>query len=605
MDNKPSRPKTALYFILVFLIVFLIFLPSLHNDFINWDDPEYLLNNPHVRTLTLANIRNIFTTTVLGSYHPLTTLSFALQYHFIKLNPYFYHLWNLILHAINAVVVLWLIYLLSGHWRIALLGALLFGIHPLRVESVAWVTERKDVLFSFFYLLSLVFHVYFVSRYPSKKFYFLTLMFFILSLFSKSMAVTMPILLLIIDYHLKRKPCLKLITEKMPFFILSLIFGFIALWAQKVHAVFHKIWMFNFFERILITTYGLISYLVKWVAPVNLCGLYPHPEKINGLLPWPFYSSLFLIPALIYIILITLKFTRVIVFGFLFFISTIFLVLPVISLGHAMMSDRFSYIPSLGLSLILAQGMNYLIEPRIDFLRRLKPLLLSLILGYFVYLSFLSWNYSRVWQNSNSFWSHVLAHFPQETMAYKLRGNYFLERKEYQKAFVDYNTALRLQPNYKEAYNNRGVIYLQAGQYDLALRDFNQTLHIDPNYYQAYLNRGWLYFRRSEYAQALADCGKTLSLKPHNEKAHLCRAQIYIKKKQYNLAIDDFNAILALNPYHAKSYYLRGWAKYLQGYGQEALSDFQEAHLLSPQDNSFVAYHLLSGAQVSSENLSR
>ena len=208
--------KIILSLCLILAIPAISFFPSLKNDFLNWDDPQYVTENKMITELSWRNIETIFDSIYMGHYHPLTLLSYALEYRFFKLNPFAYHLTNLILHLINGLLVFWLIWMLKGGVLTSLVVSLLFGIHPLHVESVAWISERKDLLCSFFFLGSLVVYLTYLKT-RRRRFYFLSLFLFLLSLLSKSMAVTLPLVLVLCDYLLDRKFDRKCLIEKIPF----------------------------------------------------------------------------------------------------------------------------------------------------------------------------------------------------------------------------------------------------------------------------------------------------------------------------------------------------------------------------------------------------
>ena len=256
---------------LILVIVSLSFLPSLKCGLVNWDDDRYLSNTPAVQSLSLTTVKEASTSFFIGHYQPLTILSYALDYHFYKLNPYHYHLTNLILHLLNSLLVFYLIYLLSGNIIVSFITAILFGLHPLHVESVAWVSERKDVLYSFFFLLSCITYLYYLTKGNKHKYYILSLFLFLCSLLSKSMAVTLPLLLLLIDYYLKRKPNKTLLLDKIPYFFLSIIFGIIAIFGVGIRP---KVG-FSLFGALSAASYATVFYLGKLFLPIKLSCLYP------------------------------------------------------------------------------------------------------------------------------------------------------------------------------------------------------------------------------------------------------------------------------------------------------------------------------------------
>jgi len=346
--------KLFLPLIAILFITYLSFSPSIKAGFINWDDNEYVTENPDIRSLSFDNIKKISSSFYVGCYLPITMLSYSIEYHYYKLDPHIYHSVNLILHLINCLLVYWLFILLCRNKFIAFAVALLFGIHPLHVESVAWISERKDLLYSLFFILSLIFYIYYRESEKRDrkilKYYFLSIISFLLSLFSKPMAVSLPIILLLIDYLFHTPIKAKIFTEKISFFLLSLIFGIVAILGQQTAGATSSKSTFALADNILIACHGIILYLYKLIIPINLSAIYPYPKSVM--------SSCILSPFILLIIfggvIYSLKYTRKILFGFLFFLITILPVLKLVPIGYAMIADRYTYIPYLGIFYIIS-----------------------------------------------------------------------------------------------------------------------------------------------------------------------------------------------------------------------------------------------------------
>jgi len=290
---KKNKPVILLLLALLVFSVTLSFLPSIKNDFTNLDDGDYLVNNPLVKDLSLEGIGRIFNPLehIYGTsfnpqlYVPMVTLSYALEYHFFNFNPQAYHSTNLILHLLNVLLVFWMIYLLCGNIYIAFITALIFGIHPLRVESVAWVTERKDVLYAFFYLWAVVCYLYF-KRNSSIILLLGTYILFTFSLLSKPVAVTLLFVLPLCDFYIDKKFTLRSLLNKIPIFIIAAVFALLSQIGTRYLLLDPD---FNFFDYLLIPIYSLVFYIIKIVAPLGLTCLYPYPLKSNGLFPAEFY----------------------------------------------------------------------------------------------------------------------------------------------------------------------------------------------------------------------------------------------------------------------------------------------------------------------------
>ncbi|MFH1321668.1 MAG: hypothetical protein ABII90_13580, partial [Bacteroidota bacterium] len=423
-----STFNNSIILLVILFVTYLSFSPSLDNDFTNWDDPKYLTENIQIKHLSLTNLRNIFSGKDLKgkSYVPLSQLSFALEYHFFRLDPKIYHFNNLLLHLLNTAMVFWLILLLCQKLEVSIITALLFGIHPLHVESVAWLTERKDVLFSFFYMASLISYVlYFTKDKYKPLFYFLTLLLFILSCLAKSSAVILPVILLVIDFFLNRKFNFKSIIDKVPLFVFSFIWGIITTIKNKESIGSFE--TFTFLERMLFAFYGIVNYLYKLIVPVNLSCFYPYPNLIDGRLPIIFYVAPFIVLFLAFLVYKSVKHTKTVMFGALFFLFNVALVLQLLPVGPAVVADRYTYIPYIGLFFIIGQGYSYLQNQKAKKFLILKQVSLIVLIGYIGTLSYLCHDRCKVWKNSHTLWTDMIKKYPDNHKGYLNRGEYYTD----------------------------------------------------------------------------------------------------------------------------------------------------------------------------------
>ncbi|MCH8331481.1 MAG: hypothetical protein IH946_08910, partial [Bacteroidetes bacterium] len=259
---------------LVAVVTFSVLSPSLKNGFTNWDDTAYITDNNDLREFSL---KRIFTENVLGNYHPLTMLTYNVDYQLFGFDPFYYHLDNLVLHSINAGLVFALLFILLGSWWGALIGALLFGVHPMHVESVSWISERKDLLYTMFFVTGLICYLKYQRNqgiWFKDPFYLLALILFLLSLLSKALAVSFPLVLLLLDYIKRREWGKVMWMDKIPFFVLSLLFGVIALVAQSESGSIQTYENYSFIDSFLISCYGLLAYIYKFFIPLQLSNLY-------------------------------------------------------------------------------------------------------------------------------------------------------------------------------------------------------------------------------------------------------------------------------------------------------------------------------------------
>ena len=336
--------------IVLFIISMIAFYPIVKNDFIStWDDSVYIINNQLLHDLSWQGIINIFSygdefQKLINNYHPLTIFSLAFNYKISGLSPASYHLTNMILHGFNAVLAFLFVYLLCRRriWP-ALISGLFFAIHPMHVESVAWISERKDVLYAFFFLAGLIAYLKYLENEKVWKLG-IALFLFIFSCLSKAMAVPFPLILLLIDYLMRRRFSWKLIIEKIPFFIIALIIGFMSVHLQSMSAI-NKFETFTLYQRTMHASYGFIAYILKFFNPSDLSAFYPYPAiTTTGLLPISFriapYICIIVAGLLIWVSTRKGEIPRVIVFGILFYFFTIILVLQFLSVGKAIMADR-------------------------------------------------------------------------------------------------------------------------------------------------------------------------------------------------------------------------------------------------------------------------
>ncbi|MFM7768883.1 MAG: tetratricopeptide repeat protein, partial [Bacteroidota bacterium] len=361
----------------------------------------------------------------------------------------------------NTLLVFILAYVLSSNSLfVAFFTSMVFGIHPMHVESVAWISERKDVLHAFFYLCALlVYYGYHLKGYRSPQWYVYTLVFFILSLLSKATAVTLPIVMVLCDLYWKRKLDKRAIIEKIPFFVLSLVFGLIAVLAQS------KISMasadtFSVLERLIFSSYGFISYLLKFIWPANLSAFYPYPA-LDGISFWYYVSPVFVAIGLFFGVK-SLRSINAVAFGWWFFIVSIALVLQFVSVGSAIMAERYSYLPYVGLSFSLAFWINTKSQ---HFSILLKSMIGLLIGVFLVGNAYLTYQRNKIWKNSETLWTDVINTNPEVPVAYKNRGTFLAKNGRNEEALQDFNRYLELNPKDPLIFSNRGNLFSMQGKY--------------------------------------------------------------------------------------------------------------------------------------------
>ena len=571
----------------ILLLTAFAFSPSLKNTFTNWDDENYVLKNTLITELNGENLSRMFDPAhpVSSNYHPLTVLSFALNYSSAKLNPTPYIATNIALHLINVIFAFYFILLLTKRnlW-VALIVALLFAIHPMHVESVTWISERKDVLYAAFFLGAMIAYLRYLTN-GKKVFLVLTFVLFTLSLLSKSAAVILPPVLLLLDYFMGRKWERKLWLEKIPFFALSLLFGLIAINTQSETAI-SDLSRWGFGHRILFACYGLVMYGIKLIAPLHLSSFYPYPVAGQSL-PIIFYLAPVLVAGIAMAIYRWAKDNKTVIFGCLFFLTNLVLVLQFLPVGEAIMADRYTYLAYLGLFFILAKGIDDAIRVKWKNVVTFRYAAFGCLLLVAAFFSTLTYQRTQVWKNSNTLWSDVLEKHPNVFFAHYNKGLYHVSNGDPRQAFKDFSAALEVNSEYARAYIGRGNIYYANQENEKALQDFNQAVKFAPDNSNAYTNRAAVFNRLGKYNKGLKDLKKAIALDPDNANAYMNQAVIYYARGNYEEAITAFDKYLAINPTFAQAYHNRGLAKRYLGQNKEALKDFNRAIQLEPDKASY------------------
>ena len=582
--GKPVAVTTIPNWSIVALLVFtaLLYIRALQNGFVKMDDDTYIIDNPLVRNLSIKGIINVFTTFHSYNYHPLTTLSNLFEFSLFGLNPLPYHLFNVLLHVINT----WLVYKVVGRLCnknvVALVVAVLFAVNPMHVESVAWASERKDVLYTCFYLWAVFVYLRYISLSLQGKYYFYTLLLFVLSLFSKSAAVTLPVLLLAIDIYKGRKIDAKMFAEKVPFFLLSLIFGMLAIKSQTSEmggsTVNDLSLIYSYSDRFFLFMYSVALYFVKLVVPTGLCAFHYFPSKTDGGLPWYCYASVPFLLVLAGVAFMIKPFRKDTLFAAAFFFITIS-VMMVVPVGNSLINERYTYVPSIGLFYIIALiAVTYIKGSG-------RNIALGLFALYALWLSFETYNKIGVWKDSNTVLTDVIEQNPEYYHGYWVRGNVELQAGEKQKALNDFNKTLQYSPNFYGAQLARGKLRLDMQDYTGAINDLQQVVKVDEQNGEIYNSLGMAYDALDSIGVALAYYSRAIILLPDFALAYNNRSVILAKTGNIAGAINDINRAIALNPNDVKMYINRGNIKSAQNDLKGAIDDFSYAIKLKPDDN--------------------
>ena len=539
--NIPVKEKSAstrlkwLAIIPFLILTYLVYTPALKNSITGWDDSNYITENNDIRELNSAFIKKSFsphTGYVMGNYHPITMISYAVEYKISKLDPKTYHTNNVLLHLINGILVYLFIWLLSGRILVAFITAALFLLHPMHVESVAWISERKDLLYCLFEMAALSAYILYIRKEKS-IYYILCFIFFILALLSKAMAVAMVGILPLLDFYFNRKLTrTKVILEKIPFLIVGVIAGLVAIQAQnEFEAIVTTVR--PLYDRLLFAGYSFITYLWKSILPVQLSTFYDYPKAGT-------YSWYIVFPILSLVLLVlafySLRKTKKVLFGFLFLTFSIALILQLLPVGGAMMAERYTYIPYIGIFFLIGEGINYIYQNRKkQEYKTWYPVAASALFLFLIVSCSITNARCKVWKDTISIWDDALGKDPNIIKGYGGRGKGYIDKQMYPEAIRDLNKALELKTDYSDAYYNRGLAhYFLAKQnqdagnmndamnyYELSIRDNSEAIKYNPQLARAYYNRSGNYFILKKYNLALQDALKAKELGMEIDQAYL------------------------------------------------------------------------------------
>ena len=523
----------------IIFMVILAYYPALDAGFVNWDDEDYVVNNSDIRSFD--NFREIISRPVQGNYHPVTMLSLALNYKISGLDASSYHILNVILHIINSLLVFFFILRLSQRkFWLAFIVSLLFALHPLHVESVAWISERKDLLYSCFFLAGLIFYLNYLDQ--NKVRYLLPVfLLFILAVLSKPAAVIFPIVLLAVDFYKGRLGLLKTYLEKVPFILISIFIGLITMRAQADAGATVFAEQFVLAERLLFAGYGIMMYIQKAFWPLSLCAFYPFPDISSGF-PALYWFSLLIVFVLAMIFIKTRKNHPLLSFSILFYFLNLSLVLQLIPVGNAVIADRYAYLPIIGVFIFPAYFFQKWVERNHNKVSLLMFLIISLSA---IAMMILTFRQASTWKDGKSLWDQAIKVSPS-SRAYVNRGLLYKKAGNLEKAFQCYTSAINLGTREPDAWVNRGNIYFSKGQFENAILDYNTCLSLSSVNINAYENRGAAYASLQKPDLAMQDFNVALSLDSTSQSVYANRAMLKMSKSEFDSALLDFNKYLSL-----------------------------------------------------------
>jgi len=506
----PGRQKFIICIVLA-VVTLAVYRQTYQFDFLKFDDEVYVTENSYIQSgITLDGLRWAFSTLYAEFWHPVTWLSLMFDYQIYGLNAGGYHQTNLILHVLSALLVFLLFNRMTGTlWRSAFVAAL-FALHPLRVESVAWIAERKDVLSVFFGIASLYAYALYTESLKLSR-YALCFILFALSLMSKPTMVTLPFVLMLLDvWPLQRwQKAIQargnsfvvvkgILGEKIPFIILSIIFSILTLWAQQKGHMIVSLENLPFSVRFQNAVMSYVAYLGKMFWPVNLASFYPYEHYFS--MPKILAACLMLMIITIAVIYFRQRWSFLFV-GWFWYLGTLIPVIGLVKSADYAMADRFTYVPFIGIAMMLVWGMP-LLFPRQDMRKKiLFPAGIG-VLGIFVMLS---WQQCGYWKNSIKLWSHALQATENNAKAHNNLGRALRAEGKIKEAIDHYDHAVRIAPDKAMVYFNRALAYASLGQHQRSIEDFNLAVDLNPNFTAAYNNRGMVYLLQGKKSLGCRD----------------------------------------------------------------------------------------------------
>lgn len=578
--------KNALIVIVLIVACCIAFGRIAGNDFINFDDQGYITENDNIKSgFNVESIKWAFTAIVVSNWHPLTLISHMLDWSLFGANAGGHHLISLILHIASVIFLFLFLNKTTNNFWPSLFAAAFFALHPLRVESVAWAAERKDVLSMFFGTACLLMYAFYVEKQKALH-YIACLILFTLGLMSKPMLVTLPFAMMLLDYwplerwqkalagnDPKTISITGLVLEKIPFLLLTIISGIITLWAQSNGAVASPD-ILPFTTRLSNAMVSFIAYLGKIFLPINLAVYYPYNFFI------PVYQVLLsglLLALTTAAVICAIKKMPFLFVGWFWYLGTLIPVIGLVQVGTQAMADRYTYLPSIGIAIVLAWGVPRLINNK----RIREKILWTAAAIMLMILAILTWQQCGYWKNSETLFNHTLHVTKDNFVAHGRLASYMEDKGNLNLAIYHYNKAINIkaQPplSYAGKYLARGSVYDKLAMQEQALTDYNKAVTIKPDFAEGYYARGTFYGKSGQYQLAINDLTKAITLKPDYVDAYNNRGIVLNQMSLFQQAIGDFNKSIQLKPGYANAFNNRAFSYLNLGNIKSGCSDAGKA----------------------------
>jgi protein O-mannosyl-transferase len=589
------------------LIVIAVYYRVWTYDFVNYDDPDYVCENQHIQAgLTFTTVKWAFTSGYAANWHPLTWLSHTLDWQIFGSNAGGHHLVNLLFHIANTLLLFIVLKQMTGAlWRSAFVAAL-FALHPLHVESVAWVSERKDVLSTFFWILTMWMYLRYVKC-PNVARYLLTLLTFALGLMAKPMLVTLPFVLLLLDYwplvrirQFNRQTIYRLVLEKIPFIVLSGVSSAVTFIAQLHGEAVLQLTNLSLKFRIYNSLVSYVKYIEKLIWPSRLAVFYPHPGS-NVPILYAVISTVLLLAVTVFIIRYA-KNHRYLITGWFWYLGTLVPVIGLVQVGNQAMADRYSYITLTGLFIIIAWGLPQLLTkwPLASSVgSRYKKIILALsALLIISSLSICTRLQLRYWQNTQTLCQHALDLTEDNYVAHSSMAEFLYKQGKLNDAIYHLSKTLQIKPDYLVAINNLGLALYKTGKIDEAIGYYKKAIEINPRDVDGHINLGIALTAKDQLAQAASEYETALNIAPENVTARKNLGAVLFQQKKFDLAAAEYRKALELKPGDPNILNALGNTLGRQGKLDEAIKFLNEAVRIKPD---FAAAHANLGYALADE----
>lgn len=544
MDNRLKKYSPLLFSLLLVLGIVIIYGPVSHHEFLNYDDNIYVTSNANVcQGLTWANVRWAFSATEAGFWHPLTWLSLMADYTLYRLNAGGYHWTNVLLHAASSLLLFFCLYRVSGAlWRSGLVAAL-FACHPLNVEPVSWVASRKDVLSTFFWMLSWWMYLCYTEKAGIMR-YLGVIAVFMMGLMSKPMVATLPCVLLLLDYwplgRFQRISIMRLFAEKVPLVVLAAIVIMITFVAEQKMEAVAPLNLFPLDVRLQNAAVSYVQYIVKMLWPLNLTVIYPHPGYWP---PWVVLSSLLALAFASFIVFRLARRFPYLPIGWLWYLGTLIPVIGIIQIGSHAMADRYAYIPIIGLFIMISWGIADFIKRWPSFARVIPVIVVVVV----VWMASMAAAQVRHWQNSITLFEYAAIVKDNHLVHYNL-GIAYREKGNLPAAIDHLRKAGKMRPDLANVQNNLGVALMERGEWEDAEKAFSRAIQLQPDHAGAYNNIAMILYHKKDYEAAQKYFLRAVALRPDYANAHYRLALIYGYYGQEAEALKHYQMAVQLNP---------------------------------------------------------